>query len=161
MTPTSERPDIPPGYGVATDADGLLAWETVATAVAGAEIYWLATLLPSGGPHLVPLHATALDGHVFLSGDEQSRWYRNLGADPRIQVGIEHDELQVMVRGRATHETIEGDRLQQVSESLQSKYGFSFDQPLPMWVVAPDTVLAFEPARFASSPTRFRFGGNA
>ena len=74
MAPTRGRPRIPEGYGVSDALDGMLEWEPVAEAIAEAEIYWLSTISPATGSHLVPLHACALDGTVYLSGDDDTRW---------------------------------------------------------------------------------------
>ena len=109
----------------------------------------------------MPLHACALDGTVYLSGDDDTRWALNLAADPRIQVGVHHGGLQIMVRGRASHETPDPETFAVLDASLQRKYEFGFDDPIAMWVVAPDSVLAFDPAQFATSPTRFTFGASS
>ena len=160
MIPSRDRPHIPTGYGITESRDGLLEWERVSSAITTADIYWLSTV-GRGGPHLVPLHATAVDGEVFLSGDDASRWTRNLTDDQRIQVGLDQDGLQVMVRGAAALETPSRERFELVNGLLKGKYGWSFDEPLPMWIVSPNTVLAFDPDAFAASPTRFTFGGSS
>ena len=59
---------------------------------------------------------------------------------------------------RTSHTTPDEPAFATVNGSLDSKYGFSFDAPFPMWVVPPDRVIAFDPDTFATSPTQFTFG---
>lgn len=153
-----DRPDIPPGYGVDEGTGGLAEWAGVATTIDSAELYWVATQLPNGSPHLIPIHAAGLNGIIHLSGDPETRWARNLAASPAMQVGIDHQGKQVMVRGKARLETPTADTFAAVKNNIASKYDWQLgDEPIPMWIVEPTTVLAFEPAEFASSPTRFTF----
>ena len=54
MTRTRQRPDIPAGYGVSTDGDGMLEWDRVARAMTDAEIYWLSTVTGSKSTRVSP-----------------------------------------------------------------------------------------------------------
>lgn len=162
MNPTRTRPDIPDGYGISAADDGLLDWERVANALADANIYWFSTVSAAGTPHLVPLHAAAIDGTIRAAGDPATRWSRNLDTEPRLTVGVEHDGLQVMAKGTAVLETVGAGAIDQINESVQAKYGFSYGaEGLDMWSLSPETVIAFDPGEFATSPTRFTFGGVA
>lgn len=152
-----DRPRIPSNYGVSTESDGLLAWERVATAIADAEIYWVSTT-DGANPHLIPIHAVSLDGTIYLGGDPATKWARNLTSNPAVDIGVQHDGLQVMVRGTAAWETPTAELHHVMREATDAKYGWSHgDDPVPLWVIRPSKVIAFDPAEFATSPTRFTF----
>lgn len=74
------------------------------------------------------------------------------------QIGIEFEGLQVISRGRAVLGEPSSTTLELINDQVDRKYGFTYgSDPLPMWVLAPQTVIAFDPGEFAASPTRFRF----
>lgn len=153
-----DRPQIPSGYGISEDAEGLLEWSKVVATIDGADIYWVATSNPNGEPHLVPLHAAAVDGTVYLSGDAESRWVKNLGARPTIRVGINHNSLQVIIRGTASTLRPDAELWKSVRANIGTKYEWQFgDEPLHMWPVRATSAIAFDAAEFATSPTRFTF----
>lgn len=136
----------------------MLGWQLVAETLDSAGIYWISTVNPNGKPHLVPIHAACLGGVVYLAGDPASRWARNLVVSPYLEIGVNHAGLQVMVCGTAHLETPSAERYDELNHNIASKYEWKFDSgPTPMWIVNPDTVIAFDPSRFDSSPTRFEF----
>lgn len=156
--PVRDRPGIPATYGIKQGPDGMLEWGRVTAAVDSSDIYWVATKSRRGAPHLVPIHSASIGGVVHLSGDPSTKWYRNLADDPTVQVGIDHGGLQVMVRGAARLDTPSPQRWSEMNANLATKYEWQLDgEPLPVWVVRPHTVIAFNPAEFADSPTRFSF----
>lgn len=154
-----DRPDIPEGYGVDTGVAGMLEWDRVREIIDHATIYWIATS-GSAAAHLVPVHAAGLGGTIYAGGDAASRWSRNLAANPTVQVGVEFEGVQVISRGTAVLEEPGPEMLEMINAQVDRKYGFTYGpDPLPMWVLAPQTVIAFDPGEFATSPTRFRFKG--
>ena len=65
----------------------------------------LATVLPDGGPHTVPVWAGLEDGKIAFLTSPDSRKARNLAADPRVAISVtDHDSPYAMaqVRGRVT-----------------------------------------------------------
>jgi PPOX class probable F420-dependent enzyme len=65
----------------------------------------LATVLPDGGPHTVPVWAGLEDRKIAFVTSPDSRKARNLAADPRVAISVtSHDNLYAMarVRGRVT-----------------------------------------------------------
>ncbi|MGA7271334.1 MAG: pyridoxamine 5'-phosphate oxidase family protein [Acidimicrobiia bacterium] len=151
-----ERPDIPDGYGISSDPHGLLTWDVVDGVMTSCDLYWVATTSPEGRPHLIPIHAAYADQRVYLSGDPDTRWYRNLSARPRIEVGAASGNLQVMFRGRAELITPDESTFAAISANISSKYDWEAPHG-PTWQVTPSVVIAFDVADFANSPTRFRF----
>ena len=84
----------------------------------------VATLMPDGAPHSVPVWVGVEAGRiVFLTGPE-SRKARNLAHDPRVAISVTaHDQPFTMasVRGRIA-ERLEGDAAWEVIDRISHKY---------------------------------------
>ena len=96
----------------------------------GTPLEHLATLLPDGSPHTVPLWiGTRGDQIVFLTGPG-SRKARNLRRDPRVALSVapaDEPNRPVTVRGRVT-EWLEGDAAWETIDAIAAKY---IGQPYP------------------------------
>jgi PPOX class probable F420-dependent enzyme len=92
--------------------------------LAGTPIAHLATVLPDGSPHTVPLWAdTRGDQIVFLTGPHK-RKARNLRRDPRMALSIAPADdpfTPVIVRGRVV-EWLEGDAAWEIIDRISTKY---------------------------------------
>src|SRR5690348_6316364 len=90
----------------------------------GTSIAHLATVLPDGSPHTVPLWIDAYgDQVVFLTGP-QSLKARNLRRDPRVALSIapvDDPFTPVLVRGRVV-EWLEGDAAWEIIDRIAAKY---------------------------------------
>ena len=90
----------------------------------GTPIAHLATVLPDGAPHTVPLWVgTRGEQIVFLTGP-QSRKARNLRHDPRVALSLtpaDNPFEPVIVRGRVV-EWIDGDEGWAIIDELAQKY---------------------------------------
>jgi PPOX class probable F420-dependent enzyme len=90
----------------------------------GASIAHLATVLPDGAPHSVPVWVAAHGDRVaFLTGPG-SRKARNLRRDPRVALSIapvDNPFEPVILRGRAV-EWIEGDPAWEIIDRIATKY---------------------------------------
>ena len=97
----------------------------------GANYAHLATVLPSGAPHSVPVW-TGIEGeHIVFFTQPASRKARNLERDPRVAFSItDHDQPYRMaqVRGKVVG-TVEGDEALEIIDRLAVKYTGS---PFPM-----------------------------
>ena len=65
----------------------------------------IATLLPDGGPHSVPVWAGIEDGVIAFLTSPGSRKARNLAADPRVAISVtdrNQPYAMALVRGRVT-----------------------------------------------------------
>ena len=73
-----------PGYGTlpAEQGTGLLPWSWAKERLARSHDYWLATVMPSGAPHLMPVWAVWHDDSLWFSSANGSRKARNLAAEP-------------------------------------------------------------------------------
>lgn len=84
----------------------------------------LATLLPDGGPHTVPVWAGVEDGKIAFLTSPDSRKARNLAADPRVAISVtDHDNPYAMahVRGRVTAR-LDGPEALAIIDRLARKY---------------------------------------
>lgn len=90
----------------------------------GTSLAHLATVLPDGSPHSVPLWVgTRGDQIVFLTGP-RSRKARNLRRDPRVALSMapaDNPFQPVIVRGRVV-EWLEGDVAWEVIDQISTKY---------------------------------------
>jgi PPOX class probable F420-dependent enzyme len=90
----------------------------------------LATVLPDGSPHTVPLWVSTRGHHlVFLTGPD-SRKARNLRRDPRVALSLvaaDNPFEPIIVRGRVV-EWLEGDAAWEIVDEISIKYT---GQPYP------------------------------
>jgi hypothetical protein len=156
------RPDIPSSYGIAQDEAGMLDWADVAATLAGAPLFWVSTVGPGGGPHLIPIWGAWVDDAGYIEGGDDTRWARNLTeGGGRVHLGVDHEGTQVMVRGQAVQIDVSADLQQAVADVYDAKYpyrptGHRFTRVTPNQVLAWNTNTV---EAFASTPTQFDFGG--
>ena len=92
----------------------------------------IATLLPDGAPHSVPvwIDVEGTDQVVILTGPG-SRKARNVGRDPRVAISItdvDQPFASVLIRGQVV-ELIDGDRAWDIIDRISKKYT---GQPYPL-----------------------------
>ena len=105
--------------------------EAVRALLDGPNYAHVATVLPDGAPHSVPVWI-GLEGRqiAFLTGPG-SRKARNLDLDPRVAISItDHDNpfTAAVIRGRVA-ERIDGDRAWAIIDEISRKYT---GQPYPL-----------------------------
>ena len=96
----------------------------------GTSIAHLATVLPDGAPHSVPVFVGTHDGRVAFFTGPGSRKARNLQADPRVAISLtsaDNPFEPIMLRGRVV-DWIEGDAAWEIVDRIQIKYT---GQPYP------------------------------
>lgn len=96
----------------------------------GANYAHLATLMPDGAPHSVPLWVGVEGERIAFLTSPHSQKARNLERNPRVSVSInDADEPTTMaqVRGRVS-ERLEGDGAWEVIDRISHKY---IGQPYP------------------------------
>ena len=90
----------------------------------GTPLAHVATVLPDGSPHTVPLWVgTHQDRVVFLTGP-RSRKARNLRRDPRVALSLapaDNPYEPVILRGRVV-DWLEGDAAWDVIDQISTKY---------------------------------------
>ncbi|SRR6266699_3501706 len=98
--------------------------DAVCSLIEGANYGHVATILPDGSPHTVPVWV-AMDGDriAFLTGP-RSQKARNLERDPRIAISITDRKMpnrMAQVRGRVL-ERVDGDRAWTIIDRMSDKY---------------------------------------
>jgi PPOX class probable F420-dependent enzyme len=91
---------------------------------AGPNIAHIATILPDGGPHSVPVMIDIEGDHLAFFTSPNSRKGRNLAADDRIAISVTDRENLVrsaLVRGRVV-ERIGGDAGWEIVDRVFAKY---------------------------------------
>ncbi len=104
---------------------------TVRTLLDGPNYAHIATVLPDGGPHSVPVWVGLEGNRLAFLTSPGSRKARNLDRDPRVAISITaHDNpfSMAQVRGRVT-ERLEGEAAWTVIDRLSQKY---IGQPYPL-----------------------------
>ena len=160
--PRVSRPYMP-GYGIAgaDQGSGLLDWSWAAQRLTEARSYWVATVWPSGRPHLMPVWAMWDDSTLWFSSAVGSRKTKNLRADPNCVITTEASD-PVIIEGQATMVTGPA-RLQRVIDLMNAKYAThieaSFLDPAvnATFGVRPHRVFGMQDADFTGSPTRWIF----
>jgi len=109
----------------------------------GTSLAHLATVLPDGAPHTVPLWVGTRGDHVVFLTGPTSRKARNLHRDPRVSLSIvpaDDPTTPVTVRGRVV-EWLDGDEGWAIVDELAMKYigvPYSRDLERVVAVVAPE-----------------------
>ncbi|ASF10951.1 hypothetical protein NBRGN_062_02210 [Nocardia brasiliensis NBRC 14402] len=103
----------------------------------------LATLLPDGSPHAVPVYVGTEGDHVVIFTGPDSRKARNLRRDPRVALSMTPaDNLfhPVILRGRVV-EWLDGDAAWAIIDRLAIEYTgrpYSRDLDRVVALIAPD-----------------------
>jgi PPOX class probable F420-dependent enzyme len=112
----------------------------------------LATTLPDGSPHSVPVWIGVEGGHVVFFTQPGSRKARNLERDPRVAVSavdLENPYRSAQLRGRVVG-TVEGEEALEIIDRLAVKYT---GEPFPM---RSGVVFLVEPERARETVLPFR-----
>jgi hypothetical protein len=153
-----------PGYGTlpAEQGTGLLPWSWAEERLARSHDYWLATVMPSGVPHLMPVWAVWHDDRLWFSSANGSRKARNLATEPWCTVSTDNPLEPVIVRGRAGRVTVQ-EQLERMLAAENAKYGtdYGLDMVDPtfnsVFALTPEWAFALNSKDFTGSPTRFVF----
>jgi len=91
----------------------------------------LATLLPGGGPHSVPVWTGVEDGKIAFLTSPNSRKARNIAANPQVAVSVtdrDNPYAMALVRGRVTTR-LEGEPAWDIIDRISVTYT---GQPYPL-----------------------------
>ena len=97
----------------------------------GRNFVHLATVLPDGSPHSIPVWAILEEGRIAFFTQSTSRKARNLAADPRVALSLVDEAnpyRNAQLRGRVV-ETLEGDAALAVIDRISDHYT---GKPFPM-----------------------------
>ena len=96
----------------------------VRNAVESTSIAHLATVLPDGSPHSIPLWVSVLDDKIIFLTGPNSQKARNVRRDPRVALSlapVDNPYEPVIVRGRVV-EWIDGDAGWELVDQIAQKY---------------------------------------
>ncbi|HZR96020.1 MAG TPA: PPOX class F420-dependent oxidoreductase [Gaiellaceae bacterium] len=97
----------------------------------GRNFVHLATLLPDGSPHSIPVWAIYENDRIAFFTQSQSRKARNVMRDPRVALSVVDERnpyRNVQIRGRVV-ETVEGDEALEVIDRISHHFTGA---PFPM-----------------------------
>jgi hypothetical protein len=153
--PVAERPYIAhEEYGVPKHTRGLLEWSAVAERFASEQNFWVCTISPEGHPHVRPVWGVFADDSICFGGGPETRWSRNLKANPNVSVHLESGTKVVVAEGSIDRIEDGADpRYAAVDKAYNAKY--KMGHPPPIWIMKPATVIAW--TEFPKDATRFRF----
>lgn len=152
--PAATRPHAP-GYGIPETVKGTLPWSHVRERMERSRNYWVVTVRPDGQPHAVPVWGAWVDDALYFGGGPETRWVRNLQANPRVAVHLEDGNDVVILEGQATPLTDPKHPLvPRLDSAFKAKYEMSFEPPC--WVLKPRVVFAW--SAFPNDATRWVFG---
>lgn len=105
--------------------------ENVRALIDAPNIAHVATVLPDGAPHSVPVWIGSVGDRLAFLTSPNSRKARNLAREPRVAISItdrENPHIMAQIRGRVT-ERLEGDAAWLIIDRLSHKY---IGQPYPL-----------------------------
>lgn len=152
------------------DSDGA-AWALGLGELENAGTYWVATVHPSGRPHVVPVLAVVHDGSLYFAAGPRTQKARNLARRSAVTVTTHGEALDVVLEGSARRVT-DPALLASVADAYVSTYGWETTSrdgalhadgaptagppPYHVFVVVPDRAFGF-PTTAEAPPTRWRF----
>jgi hypothetical protein len=142
------------GYGISTDAEGMLPWGWAEERLAAAHNYWVATASAEHGPHAMPVWGLWRDGAFVFSTGTASRKARDLAADPRIVVHLESGDEVVVLEGWVEP----ADATAALVDAYEAKYAFRPEVGGEGWhELRPRRAFAWRERDYPRSTTRFDF----
>ena len=110
-----------------------------------AEDFWLATVRPVPGAHLVPVWAVWVEGSFFIGTEAAAQKVKNVLEHRRAALALPDTARVLILEGEAR--LLEGEALPAVMARFQEKYDWTFDPQGGKWVLVemvPDKILTWE-----------------
>ena len=152
---------FPAAYGTPGGPDSLLPWSYVEGRLRTASNYWITTVGPNGQPHARPVDGVWVDDALCFGGSPETRWVRNLMANPSLSAHLSSDAEAIILDGTAELVTDPSHPLATLSMAAsKEKYPqyFPADAPFrPFWALRPTTAFAWPLAGFPRGATRWQF----
>jgi Pyridoxamine 5'-phosphate oxidase len=151
---------FPADYGAPGAPADLLPWSFVDERLRAAPNYWITTVTSDGRPHARPVDGVWVDGTLCFGGGSETRWVRNLQANPLISAHLASETEAVILEGSAELITDANDPLVGPSEAAtRAKYPQYYtdkDVPFqPFWALRPRAVYAWTLADFPRRAARW------
>jgi hypothetical protein len=143
--PTARRPRLPREYGVPSTRKGMLEWGPIEGRLREANAYWVATC-GAGGPLVRPVDGIWVEGALYVGGSPETKWVRNLMANPKVSVNLDGGWDVVILEGEA--ELLETGVDQATAELLAAESNRKY----PQYGVRKASDYVGHPAGFAIRP---------
>jgi len=151
--PKPSRPYIP-DYGIPTSIEGTLPWSHVGERMEQSRNYWVGTVRPDGRPHVVPVWGVWVEGTLYFGGGPDTRWSRNLAANPQVAMHLESGDDVVILEGEVERITDPAHPMaSRIDDAYEAKY--QMRHGLPVWVLRPQVAFAW--SKFPDNATRWLF----
>lgn len=155
MEPVAELLELADGYGRPRTT---LAWGVVRAELERALHYWIATVGPDRGPHVVPVDGLWLDDVWYYGGSDQAVHHRNALRSHRVVMHLADAAEAVIVEGDVRRADPSAELARRLADASQAKVrllprGRSVRRCAPLH---PRRVRAWR--SFPQDATRFRFG---
>ena len=157
---TTRRATFPPDYGNrGGEGDDTVAWAAIEAKLETAPNYWLTTIGPNGRPHDRPVDGVWVDGVLVFGGSPDTRWVRNLQANPAVSVHLPSGDDVVILEGEIELVVDEGHPVSEPSRIAQhTKYPQYFPEVpehRPFWMLRPSVAYAWTLEGFPNGATRW------
>ena len=152
---------FPPAYGTPGGPDSLLSWSYVEDRLRSAANYWITTVSSDARPHARPVDGVWVEGALCFGGSPETRWVRNLIANPAISVNLSSEAEAIILEGTAEIVTDPAHPLAAPSMAAsRQKYPqyYSAESPFrPFWALRPTRAFAWKLEGFPRGATRWSF----
>jgi len=153
---------FPAAYGTPGGPDSLLAWTYVEKRIRAASNYWITTVGPDARPHARPVDGVWVDGALCFGGSPETRWVRNLMANPSISAHLSSEAEAIILEVTAEYVTDPSHSLAApsaaASKAKYPQYSSGTEAPFrPFWALRPTTAFAWTLEGFPRGATRWRF----
>jgi hypothetical protein len=152
---------FPAPYGAPGAPESLLPWSYVDERLRAAANYWLVSVGPGPRPHARPVDGVWVAGALCFGGSPETRWVRNLMANPAVAVHLSSEAEAIILEGEAEYVTEPSHPLTAPStEASRAKYPQYFTGAAafrPFWALRPRAAFAWTLAGFPRGATRWAF----
>ncbi len=98
-------------------------WSDVERRLMEARVYWIATSGPGGRARVRPVDGIYLDGTLYVGGSPETRWVRDILANPQVAVHLDDGHDVVILEGEARApehgvDRLTAERLAQISQEM-------------------------------------------
>jgi nitroimidazol reductase NimA-like FMN-containing flavoprotein (pyridoxamine 5'-phosphate oxidase superfamily) len=158
--PRVDRPGIPAVYGV-SKATEFVEWSHVEERLVADRVCWIATVGGDGRPRVRPVDGVYVDGAIYVGGSPETRWVRDLAANPHVSVHLDGVDDVLIFEGDAEVLTGAADDLaERLAEASNAKFP---EYRVTAAVYKSRGVIAIRPRKVIAwtditrNPTRFLF----
>ena len=159
--PRVDRPGIPGEYGT-SKATEFVDWSHVEERLTAERVFWIATVGEAGRPRVRPVDGVYVDRAIYVGGSHQTRWVREVKANPHVSIHLDGIDDVVIVDGEAEMLTAIADpelarRLAAASNAKYPEYGMTPAFYASSGAIAVRLRKVISWTDISRDPTRFRF----